>query len=272
MISQRVGVKECAMTASEQQTVDLAKARLYPNYRQPPLVLSHGKGCEVWDKSGRRYLDFTAGIAVSTLGHAHPALCRAIAEQAARLIHVSNYYYNEPNILLADRLSRLCGMDRAFFCNSGTEAIEATLKLARRHFHARGQRERFRIVAFEGSFHGRTLGALAATGQPGYREGFGPLSGVTHVPYGDLDAVRRSMGDDVAGILVEPVQGEGGVNPAPPGFLRGLRELADKTGALLLADEVQTGIGRTGRFLAFEHAGVAADVVALAKALGGGVP
>ena len=260
------------MTASEQQIVDLAKARLYPNYRQPPLVLSHGKGCEVWDKSGRRYLDFTAGIAVSTLGHAHPALCRAIAEQSARLVHVSNYYYNEPNILLADRLTRLCGMDRAFFCNSGTEAIEATLKLARRHFHAHGQRERCRIVAFEGSFHGRTLGALAATGQPGYREGFGPLSGVTHVPYGDLDAVRRSMGDDVAGILVEPIQGEGGVNPAPPGFLRGLRELADETGALLLADEVQTGIGRTGRFLAFEHAGVAADVIALAKALGGGVP
>jgi acetylornithine/N-succinyldiaminopimelate aminotransferase len=162
-------------------------------------------------------------------------------------------------------------MDRVFFCNSGTEAVEASLKLARRHFFAKGE-ERARVIAFEQSFHGRTLGALAATGQKAYREGFGPLPGVTHVPYGDAAAVRAAMGGDVAAILVEPVQGEGGVVPAPKGFLAALREIANETSTLLIADEVQTGVGRTGKFLAFEHAGVSADVVVLAKGLGGGVP
>jgi acetylornithine/N-succinyldiaminopimelate aminotransferase len=163
-------------------------------------------------------------------------------------------------------------MQRAFFCNSGTEAIEASLKLARRHFFARGERERLRIIAFDNSFHGRTLGALAATGQPKYRDGFGPLPGVTHVPYGNVQRVRQEMGPDVAAILVEAVQGEGGVLPAPPGFLRALRDVVDEAGALLIADEIQTGVGRTGTFLGFEHDGVKADVVALAKGLAGGVP
>jgi acetylornithine/N-succinyldiaminopimelate aminotransferase len=249
-----------------------AAAHLYPNYRQPPIVLCRGRGSEVWDLEGRRYLDLSAGIAVCSLGHAHPALAKALADQAARLVHVSNYFYNEPNVRLAERLTAVTGMDRAFFCNSGTEAIEACLKLVRRHFFAKGAKERCRIVAFEQSFHGRTLGALAATGQKAYREGFGALSDVTHVPYGDVAAVRGALGDDVAGILVEPVQGEGGVIPAPAGFLRALRELCDERGALLIADEVQTGIGRTGKFLAFEHSGVAPDVVALAKGLGGGMP
>ncbi len=260
------------MTESQAALVESAQQYLYPNYRQPPLVLEHGRGCELWDKSGKRYLDMYAGIAVSTLGHAHPRLVHAIAEQAGRLLHVSNYFFNEPNVRLAERLCGLTGMDRAFFCNSGAEANEAMLKLARRHFHAQGQVERFRVVAFDNSFHGRTMGALAATGQTKYRDGFGPLPGVTHVPYGDLDAVRAAMGADVAGILVEAVQGEGGVLPAPEGFLAGLRAIADEHGALLLADEVQTGVGRTGRFLAFEHDGVRPDAVALAKALGGGVP
>src|SRR4029079_8551099 len=171
---------------------------------------------------------------------------KAISEQAQKLIHVSNYFYNEPNIRLADKLCKLTRMDRAFFSNSGTEAIEAMLKLVRRHFFARGETERLRIIAFENSFHGRTLGALAMTGQAKYRDGFGPLPGVTHVAYGDLNAVRGAMGPDVAGIIVEPVQGEGGIVPAPPDFLAGLRAIADEHGALLLADEVQTGIGRTG--------------------------
>ncbi|HEY2404978.1 MAG TPA: aspartate aminotransferase family protein [Polyangiaceae bacterium] len=245
---------------------------LYPNYRQPPIVFTHGQGCQLWDDSGKRYLDMFAGIAVSTLGHGHPKLVAAIAEQARKLIHVSNYYYNEPNLKLAERVCHLAGMDRAFFCNSGTEAIEATLKLARRYFHTKGQIERTRVIAFHNSFHGRTLGALAATGQPKYKDGFGPLLGVTHVDYGDAAAVDHAMGADVAGILVEPVQGEGGVLPAPAGFLRDLRTIADRHGALLLADEVQTGVGRTGKFLAFHHEGVEPDVVALAKALGGGVP
>jgi acetylornithine/N-succinyldiaminopimelate aminotransferase len=257
---------------TESQLVQSGLTYLYPNYRQPPFVFVRGQGSVLWDVSGKRYLDMYAGIAVSTLGHAHPKLTRAIAEQAGNLLHVSNYFYNEPNVRLAEKLCRLSGMDRAFFCNSGTEAIEATLKLARRHFHAKGQTERQRIIAFRNSFHGRTLGALAATGQDKYKDGFGPLPGVTHVAYGDLDAVRQAMGPDVAGVLVEPVQGEGGVLPAPPGFLRELRLLADSHGTLLLADEVQTGIGRTGTFLAFQGEGVDPDVVALAKALGGGVP
>jgi acetylornithine/N-succinyldiaminopimelate aminotransferase len=257
---------------TESELVQAGQTYLYPNYRQPPFVFVRGQGSLLFDVSGKRYLDMYAGIAVSTLGHAHPKLSAAIAEQAGKLLHVSNYFYNEPNVRLAEKLCRLSGMDRAFFCNSGTEAIEATLKLARRHFFAKGQPERQRIIAFRNSFHGRTLGALAATGQDKYKDGFGPLPGVTHVGFGDVDAVRRAMGPDVAGILVEPVQGEGGVLPAPPGFLRELRALANSQGALLLADEVQTGIGRTGTFLAFQGEGVEPDVVALAKALGGGVP
>jgi acetylornithine/N-succinyldiaminopimelate aminotransferase len=256
----------------ESELVTAGQSYLYPNYRQPPFVFVRGEGSQLFDASGKRYLDLYAGIAVSTLGHGHPKLSAAIAAQAAKLLHVSNYFYNEPNVRLAEKLCRLTGMDRAFFCNSGTEAIEATLKLARRYFHARGQTERQRIIAFRNSFHGRTLGALAATGQDKYKDGFGPLPGVTHVAYGDAVAVRAAMGPDVAGILVEPVQGEGGVLPAPPGFLRELRALADSHGALLLADEVQTGIGRTGKFLAFQHEGIEPDVIALAKALGGGVP
>ncbi len=249
-----------------------AERHLYPNYRQPPLVIDRGRGARVWDVAGREFIDLYAGIAVSILGHSHPALVEAISKQAGRLLHLSNYYYNEPNIRLAEKLCALSGMDRAFFCNSGTEANEAVLKLCRHHFYLQGQKDRYRIIAFDNSFHGRTLGALTATGQPKYRDGFGPIAGVTHVPYGDVAAVRQAMGPDVAGILVEPVQGEGGVTPAPEGFLRELRSIADEHGALLLADEVQTGVGRTGRFLGFDHAGVKPDAVAMAKALGGGVP
>jgi acetylornithine/N-succinyldiaminopimelate aminotransferase len=209
---------------------------------------------------------------VSSLGHGHPALVRAISEQAARVIQTSNYYYNEPNVLLAQKLCELTGMARAFFCNSGTEAIEASLKLVRRHFYARGEQERTEVIAFHNAFHGRTLGALAATGTEKYREGFGPLPGATHVDYGDLDAVKRAFGPRTAGVIVEPVQGEGGVLPAPPGFLGGLRALCDQAGALLILDEIQTGVGRTGTFLASTTAGVRPDVLALAKGLGGGIP
>ena len=167
--------------AAESDLVALGAQFLYPNYRQPPLVIARGKGCELWDKSGKRYLDMHGGIAVSTLGHAHPRLVAAIARQAGEVIHLSNYFYNEPNIRLAQRLCQLTGMARAFFCNSGAEAMEGMLKLTRRHYFDQGQPDRYRIVAFENSFHGRTLGALAATGQKKYREGFGPLPGVTHV-------------------------------------------------------------------------------------------
>ncbi len=251
--------------------LERARRHLYPNYVQQPVVLCRGQGSQLWDMNGKRYLDLSAGIAVNTLGHAHPRLVQAIADQAARLMHVSNYFYNEPNLRLAQRLCDVSGYDRAFFCNSGTEAIEMSLKLARRHFTLKDP-ERFRIIAFENSFHGRTMGSLAVTGQSKYRDGFGPLAGVTHVAYGDLDAVKRQMGPAVAAILVEPIQGEGGIIVAPPGFLEGLRNVANQHGALLLADEVQTGVGRTGRFLACEHSVVEPDIVALAKGLGGGFP
>ncbi len=260
------------MASTLEELLSSARSHLYPNYRQPPLVLARGEGVLLWDSTGKRYLDLFAGIAVSTLGHAHPRLSQAIAEQAGKLLHTSNYFYTEPNIRLAEKLCQATHKDRAFFCNSGTEAIEALLKLSRRYFHARGEGERVRIIAFENSFHGRTLGALAATGQPKYRDGFGQLPNVTHVPFGDIQRVAEAMGPDVAGILVEPVQGEGGVLPAPPGFLKDLRALADEHGALLLADEIQTGVGRTGKFLGFEHDAVEADAIAMAKALGGGVP
>ena len=261
------------MTAEEQAAlVEIGQNYLYPNYRQPPLVLARGEGRRVWDAAGKSYLDLYAGIAVTALGHGHPDVVAALRRQAERLGHVSNYYFNEPNVLLARELCQRTGFARAFFCNSGTEAIEALLKLARRHFYNQGQTERFNIIAFERSFHGRTLGALAATGQAAYRDGFGPLVGVIHVPFGDADAVAARLDDSVAGVLVEPVQGEGGVTPAPPGFLRRLRQLTQASGALLLGDEIQTGIGRTGRFLGFEHAEVMPDAIALAKGLGGGVP
>jgi acetylornithine/N-succinyldiaminopimelate aminotransferase len=249
-----------------------ASAHLYPNYAQPPLVIDRGQGAQLWDKEGKRYIDFFAGIAVSSLGHNHPALVGAISRQAEKLMHLSNYYYTEPNIRLAGELCRQGQMDRVLFCNSGTEAMEASLKLVRRFFFDRGQPERDTVIAFDNSFHGRTLGSLAATGQKKYREGFGQLSGAVHAPYGDLEAVRALMSDRIAAIVVEPVQGEGGVIPAPPGFLAGLRTICDERGALLILDEIQTGVGRTGAFLACHHVSLKPDVVTMAKGLGGGFP
>ena len=250
----------------------VAKRRLYGNYKPAPFILARGKGCELFDLDDERWLDLCAGVAVCSVGHAHPALARVIAEQAATLMHTSNYFYNEPNVLLAAELTRRTGMDRAFFCNSGTEANEALLKLARHHFYGLGEKNRQRIIAFHNAFHGRTLGALSMTGTPKYREGFGELGPVTHVTYGNLDEVKRAMGPDVAAIIVEPLQGEGGVCPAPPGFLRALRTICDESGALLLLDEVQTGLGRLGRFLGSDGQGIHADAIALAKGLGGGFP
>jgi acetylornithine/N-succinyldiaminopimelate aminotransferase len=254
------------------ELLEQAKRHLYANYRPAPVVFSRGQGCELFDVDGRRFLDLCAGVAVSALGHGHPALTRAIAEQAGSLVHASNYFYNEPNVRLAVELCARTKMDRAFFCNSGAEANEALLKLARRHFFAQGDEKRQRVVAFHNAFHGRTLGALAMTGTPKYREGFGDFRGVTHVSYGELGEAKAAMGPDVAAVIVETVQGEGGVFPAPAGFLAGLRKLCDGHGALLFVDEVQTGIGRVGRFLGSEGTGANPDAVSLAKGLGGGVP
>jgi acetylornithine/N-succinyldiaminopimelate aminotransferase len=260
------------MPSTNDELVALARQRLYPNYKPAPLALVRGRGCELFDADGRRWLDLCAGVAVCAVGHGHPTLARAIAEQAASVMHVSNYFYNEPNIRLADELCRRTGFARAFFCNSGAEANEAMLKLARHHFFLAGQRERVRVVAFHNAFHGRTLGALSMTGTPKYREGFGPLGPVTHVPYGEAAAVQKAMGGDVCAIIVEPLQGEGGVLPAPAGFLAELRAIADAHGALLLVDEVQTGMGRLGRFLGSDGSGARPDAIALAKGLGGGFP
>ena len=249
----------------------IAARRLYPNYKPAAMVLSRGRGCELFDVDGRRWLDLCAGVAVCSVGHAHPRLVKAIAEQAARVMHVSNYFYNEENIRLADELCEKSGMARAMFCNSGAEANEALFKLARRHAFAKGE-TRTKIVAFHNAFHGRTMGALSMTGTPKYREGFGEVAGVVHVAYGDLDAVKAQMGADVAAVIVEPLQGEGGVLPPPPGFLSGLRALCTEHGALLLMDEVQTGIGRLGRWFGFQDSGATPDAISLAKGLGGGFP
>jgi acetylornithine/N-succinyldiaminopimelate aminotransferase len=264
--------KKTSMAHTNEELLELAKKHLYANYRPAPIVVTRGQGCELFDADGKRWLDLCAGVAVCSVGHAHPKLVRAIAEQAARVMHVSNYFLNEPNVLAAAELCKRTGMDRAFFCNSGAEANEAMLKLARRHFYAGGQKQRLRIVSFHNAFHGRSMGALAMTGTPKYREGFGEMPGFTHVAYGDLEAVKAVLAEDVAAINVEPIQGEGGVLPAPAGFLKGLRELCDASGALLLVDEVQTGVGRTGRFLASEGSGANPDVIALAKGVGGGFP
>jgi len=259
------------MSATD-ELLKAAETHLYPNYGARSVVLERGEGSFVWDSEGRRYLDLYAGIAVSVLGHAHPVLTRAICEQAGKLLHQTNYFLTVPNVRLASRLCALTGMERAFFCNSGTEANEAALKLVRRYFYDRGETERYRVIAFDNAFHGRTLGALSVTGQSKYKEGFGPVGGVTHVPFGDLEATARALGPDVAAIITEPIQAEGGIFVAPPGFLAGLRRLCTDSGAFLILDEIQTGMGRTGSFLYSQSVDVRADVVTMAKALGGGVP
>jgi predicted acetylornithine/succinylornithine family transaminase len=260
---------------SQQDDLVAAGRRLLTNnYRQAPIVMARGEGCALYDVEGRRYLDMTAGVAVCVLGHGHPGLADAIAAQARRLLHVSNLYYIEAQLQLAEALSRRAFKGRAFFCNSGTEANEAALKLARRYqIVTRQQPERTEIVAFENSFHGRTLGALSVTGQPKYRDGFGPLvTPVRFVPFGDVAAARAAITDRTAAVIVEPVQAEGGINLPPAGYLQELRRACTEAGAVLIFDEIQTGTGRTGTFYAFEGEGVVPDIVTLAKGLAGGVP
>ncbi|MFI5700634.1 acetylornithine transaminase [Streptomyces xanthochromogenes] len=238
------------------------------NYGTPPLALVRGEGSTVWDEAGRAYTDFTGGIAVNALGHAHPDLLAAVADQAARLGHVSNLFVSEPPVALAERLVALLGRPgRVFFSNSGAEAVEAAFKIARRT-------GRSHLVAAEGGFHGRTMGALALTGQPAKQAPFAPLPPeVTHVPYGDPEALRAAVTERTAAVVLEPLQGEAGVVPAPAGYLRAAREITRATGTLLVIDEVQTGIGRTGHWFAHRaEPGVEPDVITLAKGLGGGLP
>ena len=247
-----------------------------PVYRPRRIVLDHGRGARLWDTDGREYVDFGAGIAVNALGHAHPALVEALTAQAGRLWHTSNVFVSEPPLRLAEALVEASGFaERVFLCNSGAEANEAAIKLARRWAAAQGREpSRRTILSFEGSFHGRTLAAITATAQPKYQEGFEPLPpGFRYAPFNDIEATRAAMaGGDVCAVLVEPVQGEGGVTPATPEFLAALRELCDRHGALLVFDEIQCGMGRTGRLFAWQDYGVQPDVVTLAKALGSGFP
>src|SRR3954471_7397710 len=252
-----------------------AQRVLLNNYRQAPLAMSRGQGSELWDTEGRRYLDMTAGVAVCVLGHADPGLAHVIGEQARRLIHTSNLYYVENQVRLAEALvARGFPGGRAFFCNSGAEANEAALQRARRfQVTTLGRPRRLEVVAFDNSFHGRTIGALSVTGQAKYREGFGPLFGpVKFLPYGDLEAVRKTVGAETCAVIIEPVQAEGGIHLPPPGFLQDLRRHCTETGTVLIFDEVQTGVGRTGTFYAFEKERVQPDIISLAKGLGGGVP
>ncbi len=234
----------------------------------PRLVLVRGEGCYVYDDAGRRYLDLLGGLAVNVLGHAHPAVVKAVAEQAGTLGHVSNFFATEPQVALAERLLDLlaCGEGKVFLTNSGAEANEAGLKLAR-------LTGRPRVVVAEGGFHGRTMGALSLTSKPSYREPFAPLlGGIDFVPYGDVEALRSAVDDRTAAILLEPIQGEAGVVVPPSGYLRQAREIADEQGALLWLDEIQTGIGRTGAWFAFQHEAVQPDIVTMAKGLGAGFP
>ena len=240
-------------------------------YARFPLTLVRGDGARVWDDDGRSYLDFISGIAVNTLGHAHPQMTAALAAQAATMLHCSNLFHIPKQQQLAERLTRLSGLDGVFFCNSGAEANEGAIKLARKYFYDRGLPGRTIITATQ-SFHGRLLATLSATGQEKVKTGFDPLpAGFAHVPLNEMAALKQAVNSDTAAILLEPLQGEGGVNIADAGYLKELRQLCDARGLLLILDEVQTGIGRCGSMFAFEQAGIAPDILTLAKGLGGGV-
>ena len=264
---------ESAKPSVKSQFESHTSSHLLPVFARADLAFERGEGVWLFATNGERYLDFTSGVAVNSLGHAHPRLVAALQEQATRLWHMSNLFKSPDGERLAARLCEQSFADLVFFANSGAEAMECAIKVTRRHHAAKGRPERYRIVTFEGAFHGRTLATLAATGSAKYLEGFGPpLDGFDQVPHGDLDAVKRAIGPHTAGILIEPIQGEGGVRSAPPAFYRALRELCDDNGLLLVFDEVQTGMGRTGDLFAHRRFGVTPDVMSLAKALGGGFP
>jgi acetylornithine/N-succinyldiaminopimelate aminotransferase len=242
-------------------------------YKRLEIAPTAGEGSWLLDEEGNRYLDFIGGIATNSLGHGHPALVEAIKEQAGKLIHCSNLYEIPLQAEVAGMLADATDFDRVFFCNSGTESVEAAIKLARKHAYETYGSQKHEVLTFSRSFHGRTYGGLTATGQPALQDGFGPmLPGVVHAPFGDLEAARTMAGPQTAAILVEPIQGEGGINVAPEGFLEGLRDLCDEHGALLIFDEVQTGAGRTGHLYAYQGTGVVPDVLTSAKGLGGGFP
>jgi len=260
------------MSSVTKSTLELAERYLMQTGRRLPVTFVRGRGCRVYDESGREYLDLVAGIAVNLLGHSHPEVVRAISEQAGALIHASNLYFTQPQIDLAQRLVELSFPSRVFFCNSGAEANEAAIKIARK-WGARQRDGAFEIITTAGSFHGRTLATVTAGGQQKYSDPFRPLpGGFVHVAYDDLDAIKAATTSKTVAVMLEPVMGEIGVVPPSPGYLRGVREWCDTQDVLLILDEVQTGLGRTGRWFAHQHHSITPDVMTLAKGLGGGVP
>src|SRR5215203_3396343 len=264
---------EAGLKPSVMAMTNSAASHLLPVFARVDLGFERGEGCWLTATNGDRYLDFTSGVAVNALGHCHPHLIAALQEQATKLWHMSNLFRSPDGEKLAARLCEQSFADQVFFCNSGAEAMEGVIKVVRRYQFSKGHPERYRFVTFEGAFHGRTLGTLAATGSAKYLEGFGPpMDGFDQVPLGDLEAVKKAIGPQTAGILIEPLQGEGGVRAAPHAFFKALRQLCDDNGLLLIFDEVQTGMGRTGELFAYKRLGVTPDVMCLAKALGGGFP
>lgn len=246
---------------------------MVPNYAPAAFIPVRGEGSRVWDQTGRELIDLTGGIAVNSLGHCHPRLIAALTEQAHKLWHVSNVFTNEPTLRLAKKLEQATFADRAFFCNSGAEANEAAFKLARRVAHDRFGPQKYEIIAALNSFHGRTLFTVSVAGQPKYSDGFGPkIEGIAHVPYNDLGALEAAISDKTCAVVLEPIQGESGILPAEQAYLEGARRLCDRHNALLIFDEVQTGVGRTGELFAYMHYGVVPDILSTAKGLGGGFP
>jgi len=260
------------MTNSE-TTKDLADKYLFPTYKRPPFALVKGEGCRVWDESGKEYLDFVGGIAVCALGHSSPIVTKALEEQSRTLVHVSNLYYTRPQAELAKLLVENSFADRVFFCNSGAEANEAAIKIARRYTREKCGPGKHTIICMQGSFHGRTMATLSATGQSKVRIGYDPLlEGFKFVPFNDLAALRAAVDDTACAVMLEPIQGEGGIVMPHPDYLKGVKQICREKGALLIFDEIQTGMGRTGRLFAYEHFGVSPDIMSLAKALGNGLP
>jgi acetylornithine/N-succinyldiaminopimelate aminotransferase len=261
------------MVLKEDALIYEAQHVLANTYARYPILLVRGQGIKVWDSNGKEYFDFVGGLAVCNLGHCHPKVVQALQEQAAQLIHCSNFYYIGPQVELARRLCEHSFGERVFFCNSGAEANEAAIKLARRYAAQRYGPERYQIITMENSFHGRTMGALSATGQEKFRKGFEPLlPGFIYCPFDDLEAVADAIGPQTCAVMVEPIQAEGGVNLPSPDYLKGLRRLCDQTGTLLIFDEVQVGMGRTGKLFAYEHYDTPPHIMTLAKALANGVP
>jgi acetylornithine/N-succinyldiaminopimelate aminotransferase len=261
------------LTPTAEDVIRRERTYLLQTYSRYPLVIARGKGVFLFDLAGKRYLDFVAGLGVNALGHAHPRIVKTIREQAARAIHLSNLYYNEYQGLLAEKLCQLSGLQRAFFSNSGTEAIEGSIKLARLAGHRAGGEAKSRLVALAGSYHGRTFGAMSLTGQDKYRKGFEPLlEDVKFVPRNDVEALRAAVGDDTCAIVLEPIFGEGGIHECSVEFLKECRALADRHRAALVFDEIQCGLGRTGTIFAFQSFGVVPDIVAIAKPIAAGLP